>query len=239
MPGFVVILFWLWFAISMAILIYRLATTGTIRSGDTSTDETTATPSGRKAKRARGDAAIAARQADFDAELAAMTGADVEIAALDALPAPTPPRVGELDFDAALAEAIDTGPAEELTYSAPDREPVDPTDPNVDRARSLAEALEGIHMPADLAPIPGEPFDPRRMLFSTETTPPASVGGMLADELERLGYTLTPLDDRSIAAVGPAACVEVRILPDDELGLEGMLAGRVNPGTVVTEFQLV
>lgn len=69
------------------------------------------------------------------------------------------------------------------------------------RARSLAEALEGIEMPCDLAPLIGNgEIDPRSVSFFTTDTDPATVGEALADELERLGYDIEPLDDRSIRA---------------------------------------
>ena len=66
----------------------------------------------------------------------------------------------------------------------------------------MAEALSGISMPHDLVPLPSIP--PRasavdQVAFSSRASV-SVVGPLFADELERLGYTLTPLDENSLAA---------------------------------------
>lgn len=87
-----------------------------------------------------------------------------------------------------------------------------PAAPDRPRARALAEAVEGIAMPCDLAPLMGTgPLEPRRVAFFTTGHPPATVGAALSVELERLGFAITPLDDRSIRAVRAPDTVEVRL----------------------------
>lgn len=78
---------------------------------------------------------------------------------------------------------------------------------------SLAEALDGIVMPCHLAPLMGSgAMDPRRVSFFTEAVGAAEVGEAIADELERLGYTITPTDDRSISAVRDDAEITARLV---------------------------
>ena len=158
--------------------------------------------------------------AEFEAKLAAQAPPE---------PAPEPNRVDEPTGTLPVAESAPEPPI------APD-----PGAETIPRAETLAEALTGIQMPADLSPLVGDAADPRRMLFTTGTATPETVGGALADELERLGFELQPLDERSVAAKRPDAAVEVRILASAE-------AARVSLGdrieavpehAVITEFQL-
>lgn len=98
------------------------------------------------------------------------------------------------------------------TEVAPTRTAVETVDPERPRARSLAEAVDGIAMPCDLTPLTGEgTIDPREVAFHTHGVHPASVGSALADEFERLGYSITPLDDRSIRARRGPDEIEARL----------------------------
>lgn len=164
----------------------------------------------------------------------------------------TEPRDRIAEFEARLAaETPEPGTASQTTdtispagaAAAPptpsDRAP-DPGAANIARAESLAEALTGIEMPADLSPLVGDTLDPRRMLFSTGTSSPEAVGAALGDELERLGFELRMLDERSVAARRPGAALEVRILPSGEAA-RSALGDRIEAmpeNTVITEFQL-
>ncbi|NIR42306.1 MAG: hypothetical protein GWN79_29445 [Actinobacteria bacterium] len=80
-----------------------------------------------------------------------------------------------------------------------------------DRPATLAEAVDGISMPCGLVPVGGDRLDPRHVAFSTTGHEPATVGTAMADELERLGYAITPLDDRSVRAERPGVELEVKI----------------------------
>jgi hypothetical protein len=88
-----------------------------------------------------------------------------------------------------------------------------PTEPDRPRVHSLADAVAGISMPCDLAPLMGAgPLTPREAAFFTTGYPPSTVGAALSDEFEHLGYEITPLDDRSIRAVRGPNAIEARLL---------------------------
>lgn len=262
MPGFLVILFWLWLAVSLGIYLYRFLTKGSVR------------PGGKKEPEAEPED----RYAAFEAQLAAMpapaepvttdavlpdpgTGFDV-FAANDAAPAASvaEPAVAA-PVDMAMPEsAMATPPTAVAEMPAPEPVAVEPTMPepmmptpspeaamaappmpgDAARARSLAEALEGIEMPAELVPVRTDDYDPRHMQFYTDTFAPADVGMSLADELERLGFAINPISDTAIRVDQNHASVEVRILPDlpSIQAALGERAGSMTPETVVVDFQL-
>lgn len=92
---------------------------------------------------------------------------------------------------------------------------------------TLAEALQGIRMPADLLPIvdPGEPglVDGRRARFGATGTSVPAVATALGDELRRLGYTVDGLDTVTSARAGLTAtrdanAVAATIEIDDDTG---------------------
>lgn len=222
LPSFLVVVFWAWFAVAGLILVHRLVTRGSLRADDRS--DPTSTESERLA--------TAERHAAFEAQLAAF--------------APT-----AADHHATHAPEADTGMDREAgdvieaarERAIPASKPASPSNPEgllpaAARARTLAEALQGIHMPCELTPVPDDRPDQRRMLFATTTTDASVVGEALADELERIGFDLIPLDDRAVVAVRPEARVEVRILPEDPAVLREAVVARLAPGSVVTEFQL-
>ena len=67
-------------------------------------------------------------------------------------------------------------------------------------------------MPCELAPLMGTgPPDPRRLAFFTTGYEAATVGSALSDELERLGFAITPEDDRSIRAERGEDLVRARL----------------------------
>jgi hypothetical protein len=213
LPSFLVVLFWLWFAAGALILVHRLLTTGSLRAGGSDTDEAAIEAERR---------ATAERHAAFEAQLAMI--------------APQQPSGGTTaDEGGGSAETGSAEPPRDI----PAIRPASPSNPDgllpaAARARTLAEALEGIHMPCDLVPVSDERPDPRHVMFSTSTATAEEVGLQLADELERIGFDLIPIDDRSIEAVRSNARIEVRILPETA----EQLVGRVIAGNVVTDFQL-
>lgn len=252
MPGFLVILFWLWLAASIGIYLYRFLTKGSLRS------------SGPKEPEAEPED----RYAAFEAQLAAMpapaepvtteavlpdpgTGFDV-FAANDMAPtmpiaepamaapaagAPLPVRDDAPEpvaDEPVMPEPVMPTPSPEAAMAAP------PMPGDAARARSLAEALEGIEMPAELVPVRGDDHDPRHMQFFTDTFSPADVGMALADELERLGFAISPISDTAIRVDQTHASVEVSILPDlsSIQAALGERAAVMTPETVVVDFQL-
>ena len=118
------------------------------------------------------------------------------------------------------------------------------TDDAVDRPRSrtLADALAGIAMPCDLAPLMGSgPLDPRRASFFTTGHAATTVGSALADELERLGFTISPDDERSIRAERGADLVRARLASaslDSEVVMKE-LHPSAPEGALVVELTLV
>ena len=105
---------------------------------------------------------------------------------------------------------------------------------------SVADALQGIRMPCDLAPLMIGYADPKRVAFQTSGHAAAEVGEQLADELERLGCEITPLDESSIRVVRGDDELEATIHADGA----SVLAGNerryptVANGTVVVELSL-
>jgi hypothetical protein len=117
-----------------------------------------------------------------------------------------------------------------------------PIDLSRPRARSLADAVEGIVMPCDLAPLMGVgPLKPREVAFFTSGYSPATVGAALSDELERLGYEITPLDDRSIRAARGPDEIEARLLSHEITAAEVMreLHPSAPAGALVAEMKLI
>lgn len=106
----------------------------------------------------------------------------------------------------ASAPAMATSPSSAVSLGVP-----------LSTVDSLAEALEGITLPCDLAPLIGSgEFDRRSLVLVTSGMPDEVVGTALADEMERLGYTLQPLTERSILATSDRASVEVAVYADAE-----------------------
>lgn len=110
------------------------------------------------------------------------------------------------------------------------------------RSRSVADVLEGLRLPCDLAPlIGGEPAgDPSYVAFMTEGHPPEAVGVSVGDELERIGCTLTPVDVSTLRADRGEDVVEVRIHPEASTAVidKRPRFPTVPPRSVVVEFQL-
>jgi hypothetical protein len=71
--------------------------------------------------------------------------------------------------------------------------------PATDRP-AVADLVTGIALPCDLVPLVGDDLDPHRAVFATVGHTAKEVGSALADELERLGFTLrTVADDEALA----------------------------------------
>ncbi|MEM7142646.1 MAG: hypothetical protein AAF548_16610 [Actinomycetota bacterium] len=108
-------------------------------------------------------------------------------------------------------------------------------------SRTLADALTGIAMPADLSPLIGTAeMNPREIAFFTNGHAVASVGTAIGDELERLGFALTPLDDATIDASRGADLVRARIMGGDVTHPDVMkeLHPSAPVGAVVVELKL-
>ncbi|MEO0491800.1 MAG: hypothetical protein AAF081_00135 [Actinomycetota bacterium] len=236
MPGLLVLLFWLWLAVSIGIYAFRFFTTGSVRGAKP--EEPAAEP----------DDPYAA----FEVQLAAMATSDesvipttTEPGDLAAAPAPGFEAFSPAAGDLGAAPQADPTPIEQPAPIMANPSPIaamasPPRVGDAVRALTLAEALEGIEMPADLIPLGTDRFDPRHMQFFTDAFAPGEVGAALADELERLGFAVTPIEDTAIRVDQPHASVEVRILPDRAsiVGALGERGQALPDAAVVVDFQL-
>jgi hypothetical protein len=106
---------------------------------------------------------------------------------------------------------------------------------------TVAQALTGISMPCDLTPVvdTGRLIDPYRVAFTTETSPAATVGAEIGDELERLGFDLTSTAANQLVATKPDTRVTVTIHTDPSAVMiaEGPAFPNARPGSLVVEFQ--
>jgi hypothetical protein len=81
---------------------------------------------------------------------------------------------------------------------------------------TVAEAVQGIEMPCNLAPLLGEldDADPRTVRFFTRGMSTIVVAGGLSGELERIGYTMTQTGMQTYDAVRDDVRLEVAIHAD-------------------------
>jgi hypothetical protein len=113
--------------------------------------------------------------------------------------------------------------------------------PGNDERPVVADVLQGISLPCDLAPLvdPGRVFDPCRVAFVTDHATPSEVGAGLGDELERLGFSLATLSDTELEATKDDRRVTVTIHPDPSTVTFGAAPAFPNlpAGSVVVEFR--
>ena len=110
-------------------------------------------------------------------------------------------------------------------------------------ATTVAEALSGIALPHDLVPLTtmaARMAVVDRVAFWTDRAPAEVVGPAFADELERLGYTVASLDEKSLSAQRDDDRLLVVIHPDGEKAtVDGQLAfSSVPERSVVIEVWL-
>ena len=130
-----------------------------------------------------------------------------------AAPAPSTPPAEPADAAPAPAAPVPEAPAAEVPVpeeasvdEAPEAPAEEPTDP------TLADLLAGVRLPWNLLPTVDQSREPSndRVVLITSEGEPGDIGVDVADELERLGFTIAPRgDDTAIATRG-----------DDSLGLQ-------------------
>jgi hypothetical protein len=173
MPGFLVLLFWCWFAVSAAILVRRAfrRVTSEPRSSHPAAAAGTASP-----------------------VTAAGTASPVAAVA-------PPPAV-------ALGDVATAAP---VTPGAPTPASTATVAPGA--VATIADALRGIRLPCDLAPLTGSGGgdEARRVAFYTVGYPAAAVAPQVADELERLGMRFDALTDNAAVAWRDDARVRVTV----------------------------
>lgn len=124
------------------------------------------------------------------------------------------------------ARTAPSAPPAPLAPAAPPSSAPDTADPSP-RVPTVAEALSGIRLPCDLVPltnIVARPDVVDRVAFATTSYAAEEVGSALADELERLGYTIVPLGEDRIRAEKPGAHVALAIHPTPASVIVGSVA---------------
>ncbi len=136
-----------------------------------------------------------------------------EVVAETRAPAPTP---SPAEAAATVVPAIDVRTPAETT--ATPTVPAAPATPP-----RLADLLVGFELPEAIAPVRTE-VQPRDdyLALTAASVEPESVGGSVADELERLGYTLRLLGDTDALATRAGDAVSIRIHPSASIGLDGV-----------------
>jgi hypothetical protein len=140
--------------------------------------------------------------------------------ALDRLAASPPPP--ETQVTATPETPSAPAPAPPSTEPAPTVPAAPAAPPPVEVAAApssptVATVLSGIQLPNGLVPL--TTMAPRtgtgdRVAFWTDEAPVEVVGPAFADELERLGFTIIPLDERSMSAQRDSTRLVVVIHPD-------------------------
>ncbi len=102
-------------------------------------------------------------------------------------------------------------PAEPIKPATP-IEPAVPIEPE----RTLSDAISGLRLPCDLVPAidQGQTADDRRVSLLTNSADPATVGGAVADELERLGFDVAAEADDEAVATRDDDVIGLRIIPN-------------------------
>lgn len=217
-----VVLFWLWLAVALGVYasrIYRRATQG---------------PKAQREAKATGGADTAPTTGSVLSRLtkgpiAPLPDGPVEARLPQSLQDLPPPV--DAEGHVVIPSA---GPSEAARGAGHHAEPDAPDDPlaaappvPVPAHVTLAEALEGIRMPADLLPIVegGEPglVDGRRARFGATGTSVPTVAVALGEELRRLGFVVDGLETISSTRAGLTAtrgttAVAATVEIDDDTG---------------------
>lgn len=176
MPTPLLVLFYLWVAVSVVILAYRLVT-----------------------RRRRSPRAKVVKASDLETRPASPppVAASSPAAPPDAAPPSPTPASGAADRERLSMPAAAPGPPEPPVAS--------PAGPGADDrpAASLMEALAGIRLPCDLLPmtvVEGRTLGPRELLLVTSGYTGTEVGRALGDAVAALGYAVSPLgSNRALA----------------------------------------
>lgn len=225
-------IFWPWFATSCFILLRRRVSGGSWKAIPDEPEE-----------RAWAPPPLPAESTLDQAPPTGEAPASAESATVEPVPDPTPepePEPEPTPDESAPAEAL---PTTEAAAERPAGEPA-PAAVMTDvrsPSRTLAEALEGIAMPCDLAPLIGSgEVNHREVAFFTSGFNPTTVGEGLADEFERLGYEITPVDDRTIRAIRHEDVVRATLLSEALVGEAVMtdLHPSAPAGALVVELKL-
>lgn len=241
----IAILFWLWFLVSCVIVVRRFIR----RRAE------------RRARRAGLQSALHEAPAG-----AASTGGGTDPGPVDAVdplpettwvadstPQPPPtPTPAEPTVAAPVASRAATAEPTPATAAAVTTaaEPAPSKVATIARAAAtpvtVAQVIAGIEMPCGLVPLTLSDHDMRydrgqRAQFFTVDIPAAVVGTALADELERIGLTVSSLGDTVAVAQRGRLAVEMRIVTVGA-AIDGVASTEYRsapPNSVVVEFNVV
>lgn len=245
----VAVVFWMWFAVSLVIVVRRAirrrAEKRARRDGlHAALHDNGAAPDGA-------GAADPGPVNDLDPLTPETTWAADTVPAPTAAPAvsaPTPPNppapsraappsepMPETGAPVAPAVAAAPRPASVATIARAAATPV-----------TVAQVIAGIEMPCGLVPLTLSDHDMRydrgqRAQFFTTDVPAAVVGTALADELERIGLTVSSIGDTAAVAQRGRLAVELRIITIGA-AIDGVASTEYRsapPNSVVVEFNVV
>jgi hypothetical protein len=250
------ILFWLWFLMSIVILVRRAIR----RSGE------------RRARRAATKLALhdsPAEATSTEDKLSSLIdeieGTEPEITDFTphvhtteaAAPIPTPvataPEPTRAPVPAPITEPVAADAAPAAASPAPAPAPASVATISVATiARTaatpltVAQVIAGIEMPCALVPLTLSDHDSRydrgqRAHFFTTQAPAAVVGAAVTEELERIGLTVTTFGDNATIARRGRLAVEIRVHTIGALvkGVASPLFRSAPPDCVVVEFDVV
>ena len=216
----IAILFWLWFLTSVVVLVRR-----SIRR--------------RRERRARRDAMKTALHEAALPETDEPATAETPLAAEPTPPEPTrappaPPAPVSAPVGVTVA-ANSPAPSSVATIAQAAAAPV-----------TVAQVIAGIEMPCGLVPLTLSDHDMRydrgqRAHFFTTQAPAEVVTACLAEELDRIGLTVTPMSDKAAVAKRGRLAVEFRISTVGALvdGVASVEFRSAPPNSVVVEFDVV
>ena len=223
MPQWVAVLFWIWVAVSLIILVVRR-----VRA--------------RRTKLASGKS--------LAGDTGSSSTAAIDLLAKE-WPAPPPPEEGDdtyrIDTDEAPAatagdpdtDLVDSTTPPPTTVDAAHSEP--PT--SLSGAPTLPELLAGITLPHELVPLTQLDADidlSSHIIVATEKARAEVVRDGLVDELERLGYEIEHETMMHLIATGPRGRVLIDVHPDGPRATEAGVARfpTALEGSVVVELRV-
>ncbi len=208
---------WLWLSVSLAVYGYRLYRR--------------ATQGSKQARQAQERGAGDRRGPGTDSTGPASALIQNPIAGFDVPPSPVPPSP-------VPPSPVPPAPPASIGASAPS------TTPASERRTArvpVAEAVQGIQLPCDLAPLLGDinRLDPFDVAFFTRTFDGDHVRDALAAELGRLGFGVTATTSHRLVASRADAELVVTVYPDPMAAVEGgrNLFPTAGDASVVARFQ--
>ena len=249
----IAILFWLWFLMSVVILVRRAIRRSAERRRRRAAMHDVLHDQGGAA----GTTQVSADdtwEADAPVSESAFADSPVTETALVDPPAPTraparepaPEPVARATSTAAKEAATSPTPAPVASQGSPAPTSIATIARTAAAPLTVAQVIAGIEMPCGLVPLTLSDHDMRydrgqRAHFFTTLAPAEVVGTVLGEELERIGLTLTPMSDNAVLAQRGRLAVEVRINTVGALvdGIASTIFRSAPPNCVVVEFDVV